>query len=207
MRLLLGKYANMAETGEAPVKIDVQKLHRPGFTQCTFGKTPAPHAIFVGVAGENRVNLFPMVSGKRGLPERLRLRPDDFIVAILFEFFAIATINELKGTGSGILQDDGNPLYGLFTCSRFQAAFRRGLRLPCLAQRPTIAARSATLSIAPFANMPAILPATRLGLALGGCWPTVTREARLLLVFCQNINSLRPFPGTKCFKNMSLGSK
>jgi hypothetical protein len=44
--------------------------HRPGLAERHFRETPAAHAFFVGVAGEDRVRLLPFARRQRLLPGR-----------------------------------------------------------------------------------------------------------------------------------------
>ena len=118
--LLFGENPDVTEAGEATMKIDAEQLHRPGFAKRALGEAPAAHAVLISVAGEDGVHLLPMSGGKRPLPERLRFRTDDTMIAILLELLACAAVDEAEAAGGGVFEDDRDALARLFAAARHQ---------------------------------------------------------------------------------------
>ncbi len=109
---LLRKDADMAEGGEAAIKIDAEKMQRPGLAERLLRKAPAAGAFLVRIAGEDGIDLFPDMGCQRRLPERLAFRADDAIGAVLLELQAVAAVDQVEVTCSERFQDDRHALRG-----------------------------------------------------------------------------------------------
>ncbi len=93
-----GKHADMAKGSKAPEEIHVEQRKRPCFTQCGLGKAPAPHAVFIRIAGKYRIGIVPDMRGKAWTPERLRLGPHDAVGAVLLQLQTGTAIDQMKIT-------------------------------------------------------------------------------------------------------------
>ena len=88
VRGLFGKDANMPERGEPTEIVDAVMPHRPGLAEHGLGKAPAAHALLVGVAGEDRVDVVPVRLRQGTGPDRLTFGPHDAVGPVLLQLFA-----------------------------------------------------------------------------------------------------------------------
>src|SRR5258705_13716883 len=84
----------MAERREAAEIAEPGIAHRPRLAERGLQKTPATHALLVGIAGESRVGLLPLARSQRLLPDRLPFGSDDAVGTVLFELFTIAAVDQ-----------------------------------------------------------------------------------------------------------------
>ncbi len=149
MRRLLGKHADMTEGREAAEIGDAVPVERPGFAKLGLGETPAAHAVFLGIAGEDGVGLAPLARVERRAPQCLSFGPLDYIWAITLELAAVAAVKQRIAAVAGCLEDDRR---------RFRQAVLRGRAALRLRRRGGGMGSLVQLGLRPFANVSAQSP-------------------------------------------------